>query len=191
MQVSKPTVDSVEVSDNDLVLLATIYNECLAKIDPFRYNLRFTNNYKKKTWYRDLLGLFRTINKINARPREYIQAQISEYRPPLKKSRRVPTIKMMSSEEGIKRYYSYLDKHGRIPSNVVVVKANTSEFADSIMHKLMKSFHIEKEQDFFKDPFLIKQLPRAFVTSHPAYKELCAEHFYEKTYGLHGIELIS
>jgi len=206
-------LDAVDVSENDLVLLATIYNECLAKIDPFRYNLKFTSDFKSKPWYKDLFCLYRLITILDAKPREYIQAQIAEYRPALKKGRKVPTIKMMVSPSGVQRYYDYLYKHDRAPLRQIdldsfkvaafktsshsapklpkVVKANTMEDAPSRLHRLMGVFHIETEQDFFKDPFLIKQLPREYVTTHPVYKELCANHYYEQTFGLHGLELIS
>ena len=218
MKRSVDYLDIPDILESDVVLLANIYNECLAKIDPFRYNLKFTKDFKKKPWYKDLIALYRLIVKIGAKPREYIQAQVSEYRPAISKGRKVPTIRMMVSPEGVKRYRDYLYRHDKAPLqpldreafNVprpsyqqrkepcvvesrpkIVVKANLAEDAPARMKRLMTVFHINSEQDFFKDPFLIKQLPRSFVVAHPAYKELCGAHYYEHTYGLHGLELIS
>lgn len=182
---------SAEISENDLILLASIYNECLAKVDPFKYQLKFTNGYKDKTWYKELLGLFRLINKLGAKPRDFIQAQISEYKKPIKQSRRIPTIKMMSSEEGIERYNSFLKKRGLVASTVVIVKADRMEFADVSLHNMMKTFQIPTELDVFKDPFLMRQLPREYVKEHPAYKSLCENHFYETEFGVKGLELLS
>lgn len=180
-----------EISESDLVLLASIYNECLSSIDPYRYKLVFSIGFKEKTWYKSLLELYRVINKLNAKPREYIQAQLSEYKQPIKQSRRVPTIKMMTTEEGIERYNSYIGKRGRIPSTVRTVKANLMEFADSALHKMMVTYKLQTEQDVFKDPFLMRQLPRDFVKKHPDFRELCSSHYYEKEFGMEGIELIS
>ena len=187
----KDKVDPVDISETDLMLLASLYNECLGKIDPHRYQLHFSKGYEQKTWYKELLNLYRTINKVNAKPRDYIQSQISEYKPSFKKGRRVPTIKMMTTEEGVQRYYSYMNRHGRIDSKVTVVKANLSEFAETSLRRLMANFRIVDEVDFFKDPYLLKQLPRNFVLEHPVYKQLCNMHFYEKQYGMAGTELIS
>jgi hypothetical protein len=182
---------SAEVSDDDLLLLASVYNDCLSKIDPFRYNLKFTDGFRNKPWYNDLLSLLRVINKLGAKPREYIQAQLNEYKPALKLSRRVPTIRMMASDEGIERYNSYLGKRGRGESTVVIVKANMMEFADVALHKMMATYKIDTVQDIFKDPFLMRQLPLQYVKKHPAYVELCNSHYYEKEFGVEGIELLS
>lgn len=184
-------MDSAEITDADLMMLASVYNEILAKVDPWKYTLKFTNGYNKKTWYRELFNLCRTINKVGARPREYIQAQISEYKPSFKKGRRVPTIKMMASEEGIERYNKYLLSRGRIQSTVPVIKGNTLEFADSLAHKMMLNFGLQTEEDLFKAIFCIKQLPRDYVKEHPMFKHLCETHFYENTYGVAGVELLS
>lgn len=209
-------LDVSDILESDVVLLANIYNECLAKFDPFRYNLRFTKDFNKKPLYKDLIALYRLITKIGAKPREYIQAQVSEYRPAISKSRKVPTVRMMVSPEGVKRYRDYLYKHDKAPLQPLdkeafnvprlshskyieelvikppkIIKANLTEDAPSRMRRLMAIFDIQSEQDFFKDPYLIKQLPHSYVAEHPAYKELCASRYYEKTYGLHGIELIS
>lgn len=194
MQVTKDTkfMDSAEITEADLMMLASLYNEILAKVDPYKYTLKFTNNCQHKTWYRELFNLCRTINKINAKPREYISAQITEYKPSFKKGRRVPTIKMMASEEGIERYNKYLDKRGRgAPSYVTVVKGSTIEFADTLARKMMDTFHLQSEADLFKDVYCLKQLPRKYVADHPAFKQLCAEKFYETNYGVPGVMLIA
>jgi hypothetical protein len=98
---------------------------------------------------------------------------------------------MMTTQEGVDRYSSYMNRHGRIESKVAVVKGDLMEFADSTLKKLMSNFHIPNEKDFFKDPFLIKQLPRDFVVQHPAYRELCATHFYETSFGMTGADFLS
>jgi hypothetical protein len=183
--------ERTEITDTDIALMAHIYNDCLEKIDPFKYRLTLDKTFTKKPWFKDMFNLVRLITSLGVKPREYIQAQISEYVKPIKKAREVPTIRMMASPSGIDRYTSYCKKHGKLPSNNKRINATELEkFSLVQMQRIMKTNHLT-EKDFFRDPYLMAQLSRDFVLSHPTFLELNTTGFYRTSFGVDGTELIS
>lgn len=184
MQIDKWS-GAVDITESDVALVANIFNDCIAKIDPFRFRLDLSGNFTMKPWYKEIITLIRLMTKIEAKPRLYIQAQITEYKKPCKSSREVPTIKMMCSPAGIDRYQRFLEKMGMTPDKVhKVSQEEMVDFSKSQMKAIMKRLNIPNEQEFFKDPYLVAQLSKSYVQSNPVFQELASSGFYKKKYGV-------
>lgn len=182
--------EHTEISETDIALIAHIYNDCLERIDPFKYRLSLDKTFTKKPWYKDMFNLVRVITSIDAKPREYIQAQISEYVKPIKRSREIPTIRMMASPSGIDRYKRYCKRHGKLPSNDMrITSKELAVFSSHQLSKVLKTNNLTEEQ-FFKDPYLIAQLSRVFVENHPVFRHYEEMGFYKKAFGVSGLDLL-
>jgi len=176
---------ATEITESDVALIANIFNDCIAKIDPFRYRLDLNGNFTTKPWFKEIITLIRLMARIEAKPRLYIQAQISEYKAPCKVSRAVPTIKMMTTPAGVDRYHRFLDKMGMNPTNVPKIsEEEMMDFSKAQMEAVMKKLNIPTEREFFKDPYLVAQLSKSFVQKNPSFQELVSEGFYQKKYKL-------
>src|ERR1035437_3099525 len=181
---------AVEISEVDIAAVASLYNDCVAKIDPFRFRLDMRGDFTLKPWCKDIISLIRLINKIGAKPRTYLQAQIVEYRKPCKSSRQIPTIKMMCSPSGVDRYERFCGRMGMNQRPIhKITTMELEDFSGIQMITTMKRLHIECEDDFFKDPYLIAQLNQSFVKKHPSFIKLEAEGFYKKKFGITGEEI--
>jgi hypothetical protein len=128
--------------------------------------------------------MIRIMANIGAKPRIYIQAQISEYRKPIYKARQVPTLKMMSTPSGIDRYNKYCNEKNNIKDFNVISKEEMDDFSKRKMEEIIYRLNIKSEEDFFKDIYLISQLSHSFVKEHPIFKKLVAEGYYQKAYSL-------
>lgn len=178
---------AVEITESDVALVANLLNDCIAKIDPFRFRLNLNGDFTMKPWYKEIITLIRLMNKIEAKPRLYIQAQIAEYRKPCKIAREVPTIKMMYSPAGIDRYQRFLDKMGMTSSKYhKVTVEEMMDFSKTQMVTIMKRLNIPNEQEFFKDPYLVAQLSASFVKNNLNFIKLESEGFYKKKFGITG-----
>lgn len=176
---------AVDITESDVALIANLFNDCIAKIDPFRFRLDLNGDFTMKPWYKEIITLIRLMTKIEAKPRLYIQAQITEYRKPCKSSREVPTIKMMCSPAGIDRYQRFLEKMGMTPDKVHrISQEEMADFSKSQMETIMKRLNIPNEQEFFKDPYLVAQLSKSYVQSNPVFQELATSGFYQKKFGV-------
>lgn len=176
---------AVEISEVDIAMVANIYNDCIAKIDPFRFHLDLRGDFTLKPWCKDIISLIRLINKIGAKPRLYIQAQVVEYRKPCKSARQIPTIKMMTTPAGIDRYERFCDRMGMNRAKPVkITNTDLEDFSGVQMTSLMKRLNIPCEDDFFKDPYLVAQLSKSFVLKHPSFIKLDHEGYYQKKFGV-------
>lgn len=174
---------ATEITESDVALIANLFNDFVAKIDPFRYRLDLNGDFTTKPWFKEIVTLIRLMARIDAKPRLYIQAQIAEYRQPCKVSRAVPTIKMMTTPAGVDRYHRFLDKMGMNPTTVHKVSdEEMADFSKSQMEAIMKRLNIVTEREFFKDPYLVAQLSKSYVQKNPAFQELVTEGFYQKKY---------
>jgi hypothetical protein len=176
---------AVDITETDVALVASLFNDCIAKIDPFRFQLDLRGDFTMKPWYKELVTLIRLMNKIEAKPRLYIQAQITEYRKPCKSSREVPTIKMMTTPAGVDRYQRYLERMGMTPVKYYKIShEEMADFSKTQMEAIMKRLNIPSEQEFFKDPYLVAQLSKSYVKDNPVFQELAASGFYQKKFGI-------
>jgi hypothetical protein len=180
---NKP-IELMEIPETDVALIAQIYNDCASKIDPFRYRLNLKGDFTKKPWYNDLVKLIRLMVNIGVKPRTYIHAQFVEYRKPMFKARRVPTIRMMTTPSGIDRYNRYCEEIASIKDFNIISKEEMDEFSQRQMEKFIQQLNIPSEEDFFKDLYLLTQLSRSFVKNHPIFKKLVREGYYQKVYGV-------
>lgn len=181
---------AVEISEPDIAMVANLYNDCIAKVDPFRFSLDLKGDFTLKPWCKDIITLIRLMNKIGAKPRTYIQAQVVEYRKPCKSARNIPTIKMMCSPAGIDRYDRFCDRMGLNQRPVhKITQLELEDFSGIQMVSTMKRLNISCEDDFFKDPYLIAQLSQGFVRKHPSFIKLEAQGFYQKKFGITGEEI--
>lgn len=177
-------VELAEISETDVALVANIYNDCVSKLDPFRYHLNLKGDFTKKPWYNDIVKMIRLITNIGAQPRTYIQAQISEYRKPMYKARLIPTLRMMTTPSGIDRYNKYCQERGGIKEVNTISQEEMNEFSQKQMEEIIYRLNIKSEEEFFKDVYLITQLSREFVKNNPVFKKLVAEGYYQQTYNL-------
>lgn len=181
---------AIEISETDIALVANIYNDCVAKIDPYRFLLDLRGDFTLRPWCKDIITLIRLIKKLGAKPRIYIQAQVVEYRKPCQSSRQVPTIKMMTTPAGIDRYERFCDRMGmdRKPP-MKVTKLELEDFSSIQMNTIMTRLNLSCADDFFKDPYLVSQLSQSFVKKHPSFIKLEAEGYYKKKFGINGEEI--
>ena len=180
---------AVEISEVDIALVANLYNDCIAKIDPFRFNLDLRGDFTLKPWCKDIITLIRVMKKVGAKPRTYIQAQVVEYRKPCKSARNIPTIKMMCSPAGIDRYDRFCDRMGMNQKPVhIITQTDLEDYSGIQMNDTMERLNI-CEDDFFKDPYLVSQLSQGFVRKHPSFIKLESEGFYKKKFGITGEEI--
>jgi hypothetical protein len=180
-----------EISNSDVALIANVYNDIVGRIDPFRYRLDMRGDFTKKLWYNDVVQLIRLMTGIGAKPRIYIQAQITEYRKPMFKSRQLPTIRQMASPAGIDRYNKYCEERNTPTIKpYVVTEADMMSMSKIQMDHLMKRLNIETEELFFKDIYLVNQLSRVFVKKHPVFQQLVKENYYLKQYGIDVNEML-
>ncbi len=175
----------IEISETDIIMIAEIYNDIIGKIDPYKFHLSFKGDFKGRTWYREMIPLIRLMKSIKAKPRLYLQAQVVEYRKPVKHARQVPTIKMMATPAGIERYERFCVKRGLTKSKIhKVTQTELEDFSGIQMLAMMERLHISCQDDFFKDPYLIAQLSQSYVKKHPSFIKLEAEGFYQKEFGV-------
>lgn len=185
------TVDLSEISNSDVALIANVYNDIVGRIDPFRYQLDMRGDFTKKSWYNDIIQLIRHMAGIGAKPRIYIQAQITEYRKPMFKSRQLPTIRQMASPAGIDRYNRYCEERNTPSIKPYVVSEEDMITMSKIqMDFLMKRLNIDSEEKFFKDMYLVTQLSSIFIKNHPIFQQLVKEDYYLKQYGVNINEIL-
>ena len=178
-------MDLSEISNSDVALIANVYNDIVGRIDPFKYRLDMRGDFTKKSWYNDVVQLIRTMAGVGAKPRIYIQAQITEYRKPMFRARQLPTIRMMASPAGIDRYNKYCaERNSPSIKPYVVSEEDMINMSKTQMDFLMKRLNIDSEEQFFKDIYLVNQLSKVFVKKHPVFQKLSEEGYYYKTYGV-------
>ena len=177
-----------DVTPEDVTLIAGIYNDCIGLVySPFSKSIlkmgKILDDDKTRP---DLIGLCRIIASLNCSPREYIMAQIQEYKKPIKKGRLTPTLKMMVSPSGIDRWNRHVEKKlgpgthtGRIPCSF-----DWYTYSKDMMKKVMEANGIKSEKEYFMDPYLLSHLSRQFLMNNETFRALVDEGFYQKTFGM-------
>jgi len=181
-----------EVSEVDVVALVNIYNDTVSRITSYKYRLKLTESFTREPWYKEVVLLYRLINRLNVKPRTYITAQIKEYSKPIKYGRAVPSISSLTSPAALKRWERYCERMGKIID--VKTKITTSDLNDynlAQMNTLMKSFDVKDETEFFKDPYLLAQLTTDFTKTRPAFLKLVNDNYYRDTFHMTAEELLS
>jgi len=188
-------LDAAEITENDVMNLISFYNDC-ATVMGFPYKgirPKGTKPLKDHPWYKDAFQLVRIINKMGAKPRDFIMAQFHYFKKvKLKRvnSRDIPTLHTMLEPSAVDKWRNYLQYIGKeLPLAKKITKEEMKMFNIKRMRHLMDKYNIKDEEDFFKDPILISQLSKTFVESHESFNKLVSDQYYEKKFGMKLEEL--
>lgn len=181
-----------EISESDVVSLVNIYNDAVTRIASFKYRLKLTESFTREPWYKEVVLLYRLINKLDVKPRTYISAQIKEYIKPIKYGRAVPSISSLTSPAALVRWEKYCARMGRVLDvKTKITEQDLNDYNLLQMKSLMKNNNVANETDFFKDPYLLAQLTKDFINTRPAFKKLVNENYYKETFNLTPDELFN
>lgn len=177
-----------DVTEEDVLNIVRLYNDFVRVHDTgYRYYIKVTKNFSKHKNYGDAISLFRLILSLNTTPREYLSAQFMLYKAMKKHpySRQLPTLKNLSSPAAVKRWNDYLLATGKkeMPS-VKLTDEDIIKYNEFQLKKLMESWNISNEKDFFKDVILANQFPLEFLQRRATFRELVREQYYENTYSV-------
>ena len=166
------------MTDLQLYLLLQIYNDAVSSIS-WKYQIKIKQDrpLKEYSWYEDLVNLHEIIHALGVKPRDYIRVQITSYKQPTKFSRVVPTIRMMTTVKAMETWEKSQakPKEAKRLSAEYLIDASKKYMAD-----LMKANGITEEEEFFKDPFLISQVSKSFLTVSPIFNRLLDEGYYSR-----------
>lgn len=184
--MKKDLLKETGVTKEEVLNFLSIHNSAVSIKHPYKYMLKIRKSIdtlENVDWYKDAVILIQLTKQLNVPIRTYIIAQISRYRKPNKKSREVPTIKMMYSEKGIERYFEYVRSVKQASDVHVLTEEEKDAFSLKKLNTLMIAYDVASVEDFFKDMFLSSQLSRHFILNHPVYISLRDSGFYKKEYG--------
>ena len=175
------------VPDSKLYLLLQLYNGAVGKVS-WNYAVKVSKNklFKDHPWYDDLVNLYNIIHYNGLKARDYLAVQVSHYRKATRFSRTVPSIRMMTTPAALEVWSKSLERTFAKPPSF----AELVNISDKYMRDLMHMNHITSEEDFFKDPLLIREVSRAFLSQHPVFLRLLAEGYYKEHFGLENSDIL-
>ena len=166
------------MNDKQLYLLLQIYNDAISSIG-WKYQIKLKEGQKLSsyTWYQDLINLYNIIHSLGVKPRDYVRFQVNNYKQPTKFSRMVPTLRMLTTMKAVEdweRSQGPPIEAKRLSDDYLI------ETSKKYMSDLMKANNISSEEEFFKDPYLISMLSRAFLVNNPTFMSLLNSGYYTK-----------
>lgn len=177
----------MDVPESKLYLLLQLYNGVVGKVS-WNYTVKLSGKklFKDHPWYQDLVNLYNIVVHNNLKARDYIAVQVSHYRRATRFSRVVPSIRMMTTPAALEVWEKSL---ARIPAKAPTYDA-LIKISDQYMKDLMHMNNLASEEDFFKDPLLIREVSRAFLSQHPIFMRLLAEGYYKEYFGLESSDIL-
>lgn len=177
----------MDVTDISLNLLLQLYNNAVGKVG-WQYAIRLNGKrpFKEYPWYQDLINLYNILHYNKITPREYLTVQISHYKKATRFSRNVPSIRMMTTPAALEVWaQSQTRVSAKPPSYDQLIVASTKYMQDLIHMNGLAS-----EEEFFKDPFLIREVSRAFLNQNSTFKRLLSEGYYKEHFGLETSDIL-
>jgi hypothetical protein len=176
-----------EIPDSKLNILLQIYNSEVGRIS-WNYTVKVSPKklFKQHPWYQDLVNLFNIVYHNNLKARDYIHVQVTNYRKATRFSRTVPTIRMMTTPAALEVWEKSQTRiTAQAPTYPMLIR-----ISEQYMKDLMTMNNIGSEEDFFKDPLLIREVSRAFLSQHPIFMRLLSEGYYKTHFGLEDSDIL-
>ena len=177
----------MDIPDSKLYLLLQLYNGAVGKVS-WNYAVRLNKNklFKEHPWYDDLVNLYNIIHYNGIRARDYLSVQVSHYRKATRFSRSVPTIRMMTTPAALEVWSKSLERTVVKPPSFTELVSISEKYMKDLMHMN----NLSSEEDFFKDPLLIREVSRAFLSQHPVFLRLLSEGYYKEHFGLENSDIL-
>ena len=182
-----------DISDQDVIDLVLIYNSFITlhstnSSENVKYYIKYNNkNFNKHKHYGDCIKLYRFLNKLEIKPREYLVVQFNYYKQERKHpyARAFPSIKHLASPAALERWNSWLLATKKIqPSCTVLSKKEIEDYDEAYLKDLIKSWGLIDERALFQDIVLTRNFNLDFLQLRPIFQSLLHERFYENTYGV-------
>lgn len=173
--------------EHRLILLLDYYNLFVSQISPIK-QLRPSKSlsFKENSFFVDLRKLDCVITSFKTTPQKYLEFQFRNWRIPFKLSRKFPPLSYLSSPNAVEKFAR------SIAPNIenMVSSQSLISFSESYIKDLMTIHNIKTEEDFFKDPIFISDLPENYLKLNKTFQKLLSENYYENTFGITKEEIM-
>jgi hypothetical protein len=180
--------NNTEYSLTDARLIIDLYNDLTAIKQGFRHrdkkvSAEEAEKYNEKIM-KEAIAVLRLASRFNATPREFIMAQIEQYKGK-NKFRKFPTLKMMSAPSAVDSWKAYCERVGKIVPEVdEASQTELLKYNKSRMTTIMRTNNVKSEEDFFKNPIFISDLSYSFLQKQPLFIKLVKENYYQENFGM-------
>jgi hypothetical protein len=177
----------MDIPDSKLYLLLQLYNGAVGKVS-WNYAVKINKKklFREHPWYDDLVNLYNIIHYNGIKARDYLAVQVSHYRKATRFSRSVPTIRMMTTPAALEVWSKSLERTTAKPPSFSELVTSSEKY----MRDLMQMNNLSSEEEFFKDPLLIREVSRAFLSQHPVFLRLLSEGYYKEHFGLENSDIL-
>jgi len=177
----------MDIPDSKLYLLLQLYNGAVGKVS-WNYAVKINKKklFREHPWYDDLVNLYNIIHYNGIKARDYLNVQVTHYRKATRFSRSVPTIRMMTTPAALEVWSKSLERTTAKPPSFSELVTSSEKY----MRDLMQMNNLSSEEEFFKDPLLIREVSRAFLSQHPVFLRLLSEGYYKEHFGLENSDIL-